>query len=80
MYDEENWRYIGHNKIIQLTYREKQILDYLIENKNRVVKYSELMALGHPSYPAVTRIINRLKKKLAGELEIKTRNSLGYYI
>lgn len=87
MLDTDNWRYIGKNKTIELTYKENEILAYIIEHKERIVTYEELMKIDaqkyinkKSSYVAIARIINRLRQKLAGELRIKTRTSLGFYL
>ena len=70
MYDEETCQYICKNKIIDLTKTEGKILAQLIKNKGKVVRFNK------PQYIN----IHRIRRKLKGELEIITKNTIGYYI
>jgi DNA-binding response OmpR family regulator len=67
MHDDENCRFITKNGIIKLTYSENHLLQVLIRNKGKVCKFSY-------------RDIFNLRKRLKGEVEIKTRRNRGYYI
>ena len=67
MFDEENRIYITKNGIIKLTYGENHLLRLLFDNKGKVIDCSY-------------RDIHNLRKKLKGEVEIKTRRGRGYYI
>ncbi len=67
MYDEENRRVITKNGIIKLTYGENYLLGLLFHNRGKVI---------NASY----RDMHNLRKKLKGEIEIKTRRGRGYYI
>lgn len=83
MLDEINCRYIADNKIVELSIAESRILKILIDNKNRVVKYSEISMLLYGLEDRKGRIsarIHSLRKKLNSLLEIKTKISIGYYI
>lgn len=70
MHDEENCRYISNKKIIQLTETDSYILKLLLENKGKVVRFKK--------QPYIQ--IHRLREKLKGEVNIKTKNKIGYYI
>ena len=70
MHDDENFRYIGKNGYIDLTPSENSLLKKLIDNKGKVVKFHKM--------PYVA--IKRLRKRLKGEVEIKNKNGVGYYI
>ena len=70
MYDEENQRFITKNGYIELSYEENKILKALIDNKGKVVIFEKAPYI----------FIKRLRKKLMGEVDIKTRRSVGYYI
>lgn len=67
MHDDENCIYITRNGIIKLTYSENHLLQILIKNKGKVCNLSY-------------REVFNLRKKLKGEVEIKTRRNRGYYI
>ena len=67
MHDDENCRYITRTGTIKLTYSENHLLQVLIRNKGKVCKLSY-------------RDVFNLRKKLKGEVEIKTRRNRGYYI
>lgn len=75
MHDDEVGIYITKNGYIHLTGTENIILKRLIENKGKVaIKLEE-------GYENSTRkIVSRLRKKLKGEVVIKTKRSRGYYI
>lgn len=67
MHDDENCRYISRNRTIKLTYSENHLLQVLIRNKGKVCNLSY-------------REVFNLRKKLKGEVEIKTKRGRGYYI
>ncbi len=70
MHDEENRIFATKDGYIKLSCAENEILKALIANKGKVVKFEK-----NPH-----AYIKRLRKKLKGEVEIKTRNVAGYYI
>lgn len=86
MHDDENYRYIGRGKVIDLSVYENELLKELIANKGKVVKYETILLKIYGVddikilYRAVTTIVSRLRKKLKGEVEIKTKNKVGLYI
>lgn len=86
MHDDENYRYIGRGKVIDLSVYENEVLKELIANKGKVVKYETILLKLYEVndirilYHALTTIICRLRKKLKGEVEIKTKNKVGFYI
>ena len=71
MHDFENRRYATRNGYIKLTPYENIILGFMIANKGELVI----------PYIINKRIkMTRLKNKLKGEVEIKSKWGLGYYI
>lgn len=86
MHDDENYRYIGSGKVIDLSVYENEILKVLIANKGKVVKYETILLKIYEVndvkilYNTVTTIISRLRRKLKGEVEIKTKRNVGLYI
>lgn len=84
MLDDICWRYIGKTKTIQLTKSEVIVLKTILNNKNQVTSYAmleeKLYGKSIEKRERIIIIINRLRKKLKGELEIKTKNQIGYYI
>lgn len=86
MHDDENYRYIGNGKVIDLSVYENEILKELIANKGKVVKYEILLLKLYESTDkkilekAMRTIVSRLRKKLAGEVEIITKKQVGLYI
>lgn len=85
MHDDENYRYIGRGKVIELSVYENFILKELIERKGKPIRYEELCKkmykdMPRKPYDAITTIVARLRKKLKGEVEIKTKNQIGFYI
>ena len=84
MHDEENYRYIGKN-VIDLTVKENKILSLLIQRKGKIVTHKELTILlygifDHYSKLCMMNKMCKLRKKLKGEVEIITRNYIGYTI
>ena len=83
MLDEKNCRYIANGQVIELTVKESYMLRILIENKNKVVKYNQLSMELNKSEDikgCVQTRMKRLREKLKGLLEIKTKYQIGYYI
>ena len=84
MLDEKNRRYIVNGKIIQLTRMETIVLKELINNKDIVITYDMLEAAAYGTitgaWNGIRAAISRLRVKLKGELEIKTKYQIGYYI
>ena len=83
MHDSENLRYIGTNKIINLSPKENELLEILIKNKEHIVSFDFLTKQLYPeafSNKGVLLLVHRLRKKLKGEVIIKTKHRLGYII
>ena len=80
MLDENNRRYIANGKIIQLTRIETVTLNELIKNKEIVTTYEMLQNATYGSINLVRNVIKRLRIKLEGILDIKTKYQIGYYI
>jgi len=84
MLDEDNLRYIADGKIIELNRAETVVLSILIKEKGKFVSRYLLEwvlthnIVGNRNYGATT--IKRLREKLDGILEIKTKRGKGYYI
>lgn len=84
MLDEDNLRYIADGKIIELNRAETVALSILIKEKGKYVSIYLLEwvlthdIVGNRSYGATT--IKKLRAKLDGVLEIKTKRGKGYYI
>lgn len=45
MHDEDNYIFIGANRVIDLTVKENKILSLLIKNKGKVVTHDQLCKL-----------------------------------
>lgn len=86
MLDEDNYRYIRNNEIINLTVHENIILALLIKNKGSVTTFNDIaQALyGSNSDTALNLNINlkiyRLRKKLKNEFKIYNRPGIGYFV
>lgn len=85
MHDEDNYIYVGTDKIIDLTLKENKILSLLIQNKGKVVTHEQLCKLiyNDMDYYLKECMINKvfgLRKKLKGEVEILTIRGVGYKI
>lgn len=83
MLDEKNCRFITGKGIIELTRTETQLLAILIENKDKMVthKYLSEKLYGIDGIRGgISARIGKLRRKLKGALEIKTKVGLGYYI
>lgn len=86
MHDYNNGVYYGKDKIIELTDLENRILNLLIKNKHTVVRHRQIMKRIYKSdedkelMNTITSNIYRLRKKLKGEVNIKTRRNIGYWI
>lgn len=88
MHDFESQRYItGEGKEIPLTYLENITLAVLFENLGNVVIKKQLckklynqQEVDENREMSIRDLIKRLRAKLKGEVEIKTRRELGYYI
>lgn len=85
MHDEDNYIYVGSEKIIDLTLKENKILSLLIRNKGRVITHEQLCKLiyGGVDYYFIECIRNKmffLRKKLKGEVEILNVRGVGYKI
>lgn len=86
MHDENNYRYITKNSIIQLTPLENIALALLIKNKGKIVTKSIMSkTLYNCEYDvstnkSITNLICRLRKKLKGECDIISRFKIGYFI
>ena len=83
MLDERNCRYISASGIIELTRKETYLLAILIDNRDKVVTHEYLAEKLYGIdgiRGGISARIGKLRKKLAGVLEIKTKVGLGYYL
>lgn len=83
MHDYDNYRYIGTKKIIQLSKKENELLKILIENKGSIVLIDNLLNELYEktlSIKALDQLVHRLRKKMVGEITIRTRAGFGYGI
>lgn len=83
MHDYDNYRYIGTQKIIELSKKENELLKILIENKGNIVHIDILLNHLYKeslSIRALDQLVHRLRKKLKDEITIKTRHGFGYGI
>ena len=83
MHDYDNYKYIGTQKIIDLSKKENELLRILIENKGSIVLTENLLNILYEktlSIRALEQLIHRLRRKLNGEITIKTRPGFGYGI
>lgn len=85
MHDEDNYRYIGSNRIIDLTIKENKILGLLIQRKGNIVTHEELCMLIYGDFDCcyqncLSHLIFRLRQKLKGEVKIINKPYKGYTI
>ena len=84
MLDEYNQRYIADNNIIELTKAETEILYIFIKEKGKIVSNELLEWIIYRDITGdskkVKGRISKLRKKLSGALEVKTKRQKGYYI
>lgn len=83
MHDYDNYRYIGTQKIIELSKKENELLKILIENKGNIVFINILLDKLYPktfSIRALHQLIYRLRTKLKNEIVIRTKHEIGYGI
>lgn len=83
MHDYDNYKYIGTQKIIDLSKKENELLRILIENKGSIVLVDNLLNELYSktlSIRALEQLVYRLRKKLKDEITIKTRPKFGYGI
>lgn len=83
MHDYDNYKYIGTQKIIDLSKKENELLRILIENKGSIVLVDNLLNELYSktlSIRALEQLVHRLRKKLKDEITIKTRPKFGYGI
>lgn len=83
MLDEKNCRFITANRTIELTRMETHLLGILIKNRGKVVFHKDLEEELYGMQGirgGISTRISKLRKKLEGVLEIKTKIGLGYYI
>lgn len=84
--DFEGHRIILENKTIHLTTTENIIFKLLYENKNKVVKYEEIimntykMNIDESLKRALTKNISILNKKIGKYIRIKNVREVGYII
>jgi hypothetical protein len=74
MYDDINGFYYTYNQKISLTPSECHILDKLI-TKGIIADNNFNFTQSH-----IRTLVCRINKKLKGELKIKRKNAIGYYI
>lgn len=78
------WNIMINGQIIELTRAENIILNLLIENKKIVTTYSELSLclfareINEYDYKNIIKVMERLRKKLKGILNIYTKQKVGY--
>lgn len=83
MHDYDNYKYIGTQKIIELSKKENELLKILIENKGSIVLVDNLLNELYSktlSIRALEQLVHRLRKKLKDEITIRTRPGFGYGI
>lgn len=83
MHDYDNFRYVGTEKIIELSKKENELLKILIENKGSIVLIDEILFKLYKNKSlvnALEQLIWRLRKKLKNEITIRTRRGFGYGI
>lgn len=87
MLDEWNGIYIrSDGRKVKLSYNESYLLEYLINHKNRIVTGKELTeaVYGKETYHKKSKqigiFVKRLRHKLAGEIEIIHKYTIGYQI
>jgi DNA-binding response OmpR family regulator len=87
MHDDELSLFITKNGYIDLSPCENFMLKFLLENKNKVITYDDFCVYLYCKKRYVIydeyyfkSIISRLRRKLKGEVEIKTKHGIGYYI
>ena len=87
MHDDENFRYITpKGKEIKLTKKENRILKILINNKSKVTSKEEFCKdiygdkLDCYYNKCICCLITRLRRKLRKEVQIMSRNKIGYFI
>ena len=83
MHDYDNYKYIGTQKIIDLSKKENELLRILIENKGSIVLVDNLLNELYSktlSIRALEQLVHRLRKKLKYEITIRTRPGFGYGI
>lgn len=87
MLDEGREAYIGHDKVILLNKNNFELLKLLLDNKGKIVTMQEIIYTLYgdikiDSYfkRCIHQRIYLLRKKLAGEIEIFTKCTFGYYI
>ena len=82
--DETNRRYIVNGRVVELTRMETIVLKELINNKDIVITYDMLEVAAYGTITGacngVRAAVSRLRGKLKGVLEIKTKYQIGYYI
>lgn len=82
MLDESTGLFYIENEVINLTYLENKLLSYLIEHKNQISDYKDLLKylynideLNNNTRTRVNTLLIRLKKKIKGIIRvIKIRN------
>ena len=86
MYDDENSRFYGEKRIIELTKKENIILNELIKNKGKIVTLKRLCKLCYLDNldncyaNSILQCISRLREKLKGEVYIDNIYKKGYRI
>lgn len=83
MHDYDNFRYIGTQKIIELSNKENELLKILIENKGSIVLIDQILFELYRDTSlvnALEQLVYRLRKKLKDEVTIRTKHGFGYGI
>lgn len=88
MYDEWNQLYYDKGKIVNLSFLPGLYFELLINNKNKVVTYKQILKEIYHDNKEVTEnkkakirlTIYRLRKQLEGFVKIGYKRYFGYYI
>lgn len=86
MHDEQNYRFIAKDKVIDLTVAENKLLRLLILNKNNIVTYEKICTeiykqeLDCCFKTNIYVMMSRLRTKLKDEVKIITKTGIGCYI
>ena len=83
---EDGYIFVGNNKYIYLTFIETQILSLLLRKKGTIIRYEDICnqifknKVDKYYLESIKSRIYRLRKKLKGEVNIKTKSKIGYIV
>lgn len=86
MHDENNFRYIGNNEVIELTVNENSILKLFIKNKDNITTFDEIAQAVYECNSdiviniKINQAVCRLRRKLKNEIQIYSKRGFGYFI